>query len=84
MGAGLPERDWLLERELTGAHTWLTGSAAQARAEGFQLRDAAPTGLFRGRHGDFSAARSDGPGGEQHAPPSPGGGLPGPPPPAPR
>ena len=44
-----PERDWLLERELTGAHTWLTGSAVAARADGFDLREMVPTGRFRAR-----------------------------------
>jgi hypothetical protein len=48
-----PEREWVLERELTGAHTWLTGSAAAARAEGFDLRDVVPTGRFRAPHGEF-------------------------------
>jgi len=48
------ERDWLLERELTGAHTWLTGSAAAARAAGFNLRELVPTGRFRARYGEFA------------------------------
>ena len=43
-----PDRTWLLERELTGAHTWLTGSAAVARADGFDLRALVPVGRFRG------------------------------------
>ena len=49
-----PERDWVLERELTGAHTWLTGSAAAARAAGFNLRELVPTGRFRAKHGEFA------------------------------
>jgi hypothetical protein len=48
-----PQRDWLLERELTGAHTWLTGSAAAARADGFDLREVVPTGRFRAPYGEF-------------------------------
>lgn len=56
-----PERDWLLERELTGAHTWLTGSAAVARDEGFDLRDAAPTGRFRARYGEYDTTARDEP-----------------------
>lgn len=51
-----PECDWMLERELTGAQRWLTGSAAQAREDGFDLRDVAPVGRFLARHGDFRAA----------------------------
>lgn len=42
-----PGREWLLHRELTGAQTWLTGSAAQAAQDGFELASVAPTGLFR-------------------------------------
>lgn len=51
-----PDRDWLLERELTGAHTWLTGSAAAASAEGFDLHLTVPTGRFRARYGEFDEA----------------------------
>lgn len=50
-----PERDWLLERELTGAHSWLTGSAAAAMAAGFDLRATVRTGRFRARYGAFDA-----------------------------
>jgi hypothetical protein len=50
------ERDWLLDRELTGAQTWLTGSAAQARADGFDLRDVAPVGRFRAPYGHFDTS----------------------------
>ncbi len=65
-----PERDWLLERELTGAHTWLTGSAAAARADGFDLRGTAPIGRFRARHGAFHADAdhaADTDSGDEHA-----------------
>jgi hypothetical protein len=48
-----PDREWVLERELTGAQTWLTGSAEEAREDGFDLRDIAPVGRFRARYGEF-------------------------------
>ena len=48
-----PEREWVLERELTGAQTWLTGSAEEAEADGFDLYDLAPIGRFRAAYGDF-------------------------------
>jgi hypothetical protein len=50
-----PDSEWVLERELTGAQTWLTGSADEAREDGFDLRDLAPVGRFRARYGDFEA-----------------------------
>jgi hypothetical protein len=46
-----PDRDWMLHRELTGAQTWLLGSAEQAAADGFDLRAVAPVGRFRAPHG---------------------------------
>jgi hypothetical protein len=52
-----PEREWVLERELTGAQTWLTGSAEEAREDGFDLHDVAPVGRFRARYGDFDTTR---------------------------
>jgi hypothetical protein len=51
-----PERDWLLDREVTGRVRWLTGSAREAAAEGFDLADAVPTGRYRAAHGDYYAA----------------------------
>jgi hypothetical protein len=54
-----PERDWLLERELTGAQRWLTGSAEQARELGFDLRDVAPVGRFRAPYGHFDFPAED-------------------------
>lgn len=54
-----PSRDWLLDRELTGRQTWLTGSGSAARAAGFDLHDAWPTGRFRAPHGDFYAELHD-------------------------
>jgi hypothetical protein len=50
-----PERDWLLDREVTGRVQWLTGSAHEARNAGFDLADTVPTGRFRAAHGDFYA-----------------------------
>ena len=38
---------------------WLTGSAQEAKDEGFDLVDAVPTGRFRAAHGDFYAALDD-------------------------
>jgi hypothetical protein len=52
----LPERDWLLDRGVTGRVRWLTGSAHEAAAEGFDLANAVPTGRYRAAHGDFYAA----------------------------
>lgn len=54
------DREWVLERELTGAQTWLTGSAEQAVADGFDLRSVAPVGRFRALHGDFDTDEPDG------------------------
>jgi hypothetical protein len=54
-----PEREWVLERELTGAQTWLTGSAEEAREDGFDLYDLVPVGRFRARHGAFDTAPDD-------------------------
>src|SRR4051812_26191874 len=48
-----PEREWVLDRELTGAQTWLMGSAQEATEDGFDLRDVAPVGRFRARYGEF-------------------------------
>jgi hypothetical protein len=50
-----PEREWVLERELTGAQTWLTGSAEEAREDGFDLHGLAPVGRFRARYGEFNS-----------------------------
>lgn len=48
-----PERDWLLDRSLTGEQRWLVGSAEEARELGFELRDVAPTGVFKAAWGEF-------------------------------
>lgn len=47
------DREWLLERELTGAQRWLVGSAEEAADDGFELRDVGPIGRFVARHGRF-------------------------------
>ena len=52
-----PERDWMLDRELTGRQRWLTGSAEQAGADGFELHDVAPAGVFRAPYGEFHLER---------------------------
>ena len=49
------DREWVLEREVTGAQEWLNGSAEEALADGYDLRPAAPVGRFRARHGAFDA-----------------------------
>jgi hypothetical protein len=48
-----PECPWVLERELTGAQTWLVGSAEEANADGFDVRDIAPVGRFSAPYGEF-------------------------------
>jgi hypothetical protein len=50
------DREWVLDRELTGGQEWLIGSAEQAAEEGFDLRDVAPVGRFRAVHGRFDGA----------------------------
>ena len=54
-----PERDWVLDRRLTGAQTWLTGSAEEAVADGFDLSDLAPIGRFRAPYGEFRTDQLD-------------------------
>lgn len=56
---GRPERDWLLDRSLTGRRRWLVGSAEEALADGFDPDDVAPTGLFRAPWGEFHRERDD-------------------------
>jgi hypothetical protein len=50
------EREWVLDRELSGKQEWLIGSGEQAAEEGFDLRDIAPVGRFRAAHGRFGTA----------------------------
>jgi hypothetical protein len=47
------DREWVLDRRLTGQQEWLIGSAEQAADEGFDLRDIAPVGRFTAAHGRF-------------------------------
>jgi hypothetical protein len=53
------DREWVLERELTGEQQWLVGSAEQAADDGFDLRDVAPVGRFRAVHGLFHLGGGD-------------------------
>jgi hypothetical protein len=46
-------REWVLEREVTGAQTWIAGSAEAAIADGYDVRPAVPVGRFHARHGAF-------------------------------
>jgi hypothetical protein len=54
-----PERDWMLDREVTGRVRWLTGSVQEAADEGFDLAGAVPTGRYRAAYGDFYAGLDD-------------------------
>jgi hypothetical protein len=54
-----PEREWLLDREVTGRVQWLTGSAEEAADAGFDLAAAVPTGRYRAAHGDYYAELND-------------------------
>jgi hypothetical protein len=54
-----PDRDWMLDREVTGRVRWLTGSAEEADDEGFDPAAGVPTGRFRATHGDFYAGLDD-------------------------
>jgi len=69
------DREWVLDRELTGEQEWLVGSAEEAADDGFELRDVAPVGRFRAVHGRFNSsdeafcgASSDAPRGNWQAP----------------
>ena len=48
-----PEREWLLDRSLTGRQRWLTGTAEEAAELGFEPFDVAPTGVFKAPWGEF-------------------------------
>ncbi len=66
------DREWVLEREVTGAQRWLAGSAEQAVAEGYDLRPAVPVGRFRARHGAFETLMDeDGEAGDRPCAPPP-------------
>jgi hypothetical protein len=58
-----PDRDWMLDREVTGRVRWLTGTAEEADDEGFDPASGVPTGRFRATHGDFYAGLDDLPAG---------------------
>jgi hypothetical protein len=49
------ERDWVLEREVTGGQEWISGSPEEALADGFDVRPAASLCRLRARHGAFDA-----------------------------
>lgn len=50
------QKDWLMDRQLTGRRMWIRGSEEQAAQAGVQISDAWPTGRWRAPHGDFFAA----------------------------
>lgn len=52
-----PDRDWLLDHQVTGEVRWLLGSAQAAREAGFDPRDGVPVGRFQAPWGDFHADR---------------------------
>lgn len=54
-----PERDWLLDRSLTGRQKWLSGSLEEAEELGFELRGIAPDGVFRAPWGEFHREPDD-------------------------
>ena len=54
-----PERDWLLERSLTGRQKWLTGSLEEAADLGFAPEGVAPVGIFRAPWGEFHKESDD-------------------------
>ena len=49
------QRDWLMDRQVTGRRIWIQGSEEQAAEAGFEIIDRWPTGLRRAPYGDFSA-----------------------------
>ena len=58
------QRDWLMDRRLTGRRVWIQGSEEQAAEAGFEIIDRWPTGRWRAPYGDFpavSAGRQPGP-----------------------
>jgi hypothetical protein len=50
------QKDWLMDRQVTGRRIWIHGSEDQAAEAGLQISDAWPTGRWRAPHGDFFAA----------------------------
>jgi hypothetical protein len=58
------QKDWLMDRQLTGRRIWIQGSEEQATEVGVQISGPWPTGRWRAPHGDFFAASA----GHQPAP----------------
>jgi hypothetical protein len=50
------QKDWLMDRQLTGRRVWVQGSEEQAAQVGVQISEAWPTGRWRAPYGDFFAA----------------------------
>lgn len=50
-----PDRDWLLDHQVTGQVRWLSGDEHAAREAGFDPRDGVSVGRFRAPYGDFHA-----------------------------
>jgi len=48
-----PQREWLLDRQVTGHRVWLSGSPEQALAEGVGVTDGWPAGRWRAAYGDY-------------------------------
>lgn len=48
-----PQREWLLDRQVTGRRVWLSGSPEQALAEGIAVPDGWPAGRWRAPYGDY-------------------------------
>lgn len=53
------DREWVLEREVTGARRWLAGSEEAALADGFDLEPVPRVGRFRALHGAFDAVTDE-------------------------
>lgn len=64
------EREWLLVREVTGQRNWLTGSADEAAADGYDPHDVGPVGRFVAPFGEFHLT-SDGESDDERCAPPP-------------
>lgn len=54
------KQDWLWRRDVTGARKWVSGSEAEARADGYPIDDAGwPEGEWRAPCGDWFATEED-------------------------
>lgn len=49
------QRDWLMDRRVTGRRVWIQGSEKQAVAAGFDVIDRWPSGRWQAPYGDFFA-----------------------------